>query len=353
MSVQVKRRRDTAANLASFVGAQAELLIDVTNNRVQVHDGATAGGWPAAKLAEVVTNTRVAVADANYAALVSDRTIAYAALTAARTATLPAASAFPTGTRLMIVDESGNCSSTKTITAAANGSDTIDGASSFSIKAAYGGVELESNGVNAWTILSPKPNLQASLVGVGTPPDPNNVISAYGASALFNGVNFSFTVNKSAAANTASIIFEDGFSGRAQMGLNGSDNFSFKVSPNGSTWTTAIALDAATGAATFANQRTAVSDANYAALTTDRLIAYAALTAARVVTLPSAASYAPGQPLIVVDESGAGSSSKTITLSRAGSDTINGATSAVIAAAYGYLALESNGSSAWTIVGHS
>lgn len=53
MSVQVKRRREAASFLATFTGAQGELIVDTTNNRVQVHDGATAGGFPAAKLSEV------------------------------------------------------------------------------------------------------------------------------------------------------------------------------------------------------------------------------------------------------------------------------------------------------------
>ncbi|HUB63148.1 MAG TPA: hypothetical protein VL996_01650 [Methylocella sp.] len=53
MSVQVKRRREAASFLATFTGAQGELLVDTTNNRVQVHDGATPGGFPAAKLSEV------------------------------------------------------------------------------------------------------------------------------------------------------------------------------------------------------------------------------------------------------------------------------------------------------------
>jgi hypothetical protein len=53
MSVQVKRRRESAAFLAGFVGAQGELLIDTTCNRIQVHDGATPGGFPAAKLADL------------------------------------------------------------------------------------------------------------------------------------------------------------------------------------------------------------------------------------------------------------------------------------------------------------
>ena len=83
------------------------MVVDTTNNRVVVQDGSTAGGWPAAKLSEVLTNTRTQVSDANYTALTTDRTIAYMAITAARTVSLPAAARFPTGSRLLVVDESG------------------------------------------------------------------------------------------------------------------------------------------------------------------------------------------------------------------------------------------------------
>ena len=53
MSVQVLRRREAAAFLASFVGAQGELLVDTTNKRVQVHDGVTPNGWPAAAIRDM------------------------------------------------------------------------------------------------------------------------------------------------------------------------------------------------------------------------------------------------------------------------------------------------------------
>ncbi len=53
MSVQVKRRREAASFLSTYIGAQGELLVDTTNNRVAVQDGATPGGFPAAKLSEV------------------------------------------------------------------------------------------------------------------------------------------------------------------------------------------------------------------------------------------------------------------------------------------------------------
>ena len=46
-------RRDIAANVAGFAPAQGECVVDTTNNRICVGDGSTAGGWPAAKLAEV------------------------------------------------------------------------------------------------------------------------------------------------------------------------------------------------------------------------------------------------------------------------------------------------------------
>jgi hypothetical protein len=54
MSVQVKRRREAATFLSTYVGATGELLVDTTHNRVIVQDGVTPGGFPAAKLSEVV-----------------------------------------------------------------------------------------------------------------------------------------------------------------------------------------------------------------------------------------------------------------------------------------------------------
>jgi hypothetical protein len=52
-AVQVQYRRGTAAQVASFTGAQGELIVDSTNSRIVVQDGVTAGGWPAAKLSEI------------------------------------------------------------------------------------------------------------------------------------------------------------------------------------------------------------------------------------------------------------------------------------------------------------
>lgn len=56
MSVQVQWRRGAATNIATFTPAQGEIVVDETNSRAIVGDGATAGGWPAAKLSETVLN---------------------------------------------------------------------------------------------------------------------------------------------------------------------------------------------------------------------------------------------------------------------------------------------------------
>lgn len=55
MSEQLQLRRGSAAQVLAFTGAQGELVIDTTNKRAVVQDGATLGGIPAAKLAEVAT----------------------------------------------------------------------------------------------------------------------------------------------------------------------------------------------------------------------------------------------------------------------------------------------------------
>ena len=151
MSEQLQLRRGTASQVAAFTGAQGETVMDTTNNRLVVSDGSTVGGCPAAKLVEVITNGRTPVSDAAYSALTTDRMIAYTALSAARVVSLPPASAYPTGTRLLIVDETGNCSTTKTLTISPNGSDVIDGATSAIVNVAYGFIGVESNQSGEWT----------------------------------------------------------------------------------------------------------------------------------------------------------------------------------------------------------
>lgn len=75
------------------------------------------------------------------------------------------------------------------------------------------------------------------------------------------------------------------------------------------------------------------------------------MSASRAVTLTAASAYTAGSQLLIIDESGSVTTTNTIVVTRAGADTIDGATTATISAAYGFLLLESDGSSKWTIVG--
>lgn len=86
-------------------------------------------------------------------------------------------------------------------------------------------------------------------VGIGTSSDPINRLAVSAQATLLNnaGAGHQVKINKAAAGDTASLLYQTGFSGRAEMGLAGNDDFSVKVSADGGTWTEAMRVDAATG----------------------------------------------------------------------------------------------------------
>jgi hypothetical protein len=193
LSEQLQLRRGTSTQVAGFTGAAGEVVADTTNNRLVLNDGVTVGGVPHAKLSEVLTNGRTPISDVAYTVLTADRLVAYTTLTAARVITLPAASAYPTGTQLLIIDESGSCSVTKTLTVNAAATDRIDGSVSAVVNEAYGYIEIESNGVGAWTI-SGQGFMPASV---------NLAAAAHGASIQMQVLEQ--TVNLSGASTNASV----------------------------------------------------------------------------------------------------------------------------------------------------
>ncbi len=73
----------------------------------------------------------------------------------------------------------------------------------------------------------------------------------------------------------------------------------------------------------------------------------ATLTAPRTLTLPAASTVPAGVPVTVIDTFGAINGVNTLTIQRAGSDTINGGTSIIMAAPRSASQLFSNGSNAW------
>ena len=91
------------------------------------------------------------------------------------------------------------------------------------------------------------------LVGVNTTADVTNRLAVSSSAILLNhaGAGHQAKINKNLATDTASFLFQTGFSGRAEMGTTGDDDFHFKVSPDGATWKDALQINKTTGAVTM------------------------------------------------------------------------------------------------------
>ncbi len=103
------------------------------------------------------------------------------------------------------------------------------------------------------------------LVGVNATADTTNRLAVKSPATLFDntGASHQLKINKAAATDTASALFQTGYSGRAEMGLAGDDNFHVKVSADGTTWKEALLVNRSIGvvtlplATTFTATRTA------------------------------------------------------------------------------------------------
>jgi hypothetical protein len=113
---------------------------------------------------------------------------------------------------------------------------------------------------SAWIDYSSLLSVQnVPLVGVNATADSTNRLSVQSNAVLFSDAPVSgggtgdmrITLSKQAAANTASLLYQDNFSGCAEMGLAGDDDFHFKVSPDGSAWTEALKLSRGSGLVTL------------------------------------------------------------------------------------------------------
>jgi len=91
---------------------------------------------------------------------------------------------------------------------------------------------------------------ESDKFGVNTAADATNRLSVKSDAVLFSHDDVTpgsgdaqVKINKAAAGDTASHLFQTGFSGRAEFGLTGDDDFHVKVSADGSSWTDAIEID--------------------------------------------------------------------------------------------------------------
>ena len=91
--------------------------------------------------------------------------------------------------------------------------------------------------------------------GVNAAADTFNRLVLNSHASLFNhdGAGHQLKVNKAAQSETASLLFQNGFSGRAEMGLVGDDDFAIKVSADGANFHKAMTVDSESGEARFPN----------------------------------------------------------------------------------------------------
>lgn len=140
----IQLRRGTAAAWASAnpTLAAGEIVFETDTGRVKIGDGSTAYTTLAYITRKVTSKT------ANYTLVIPDRGVLVSASGGAVTITLPtAASAKDVDFFVKKLDSSGN-----TVTIDANGSETIDGATTKVISTQYTAVTIYSDGTEWWVL---------------------------------------------------------------------------------------------------------------------------------------------------------------------------------------------------------
>ena len=99
-------------------------------------------------------------------------------------------------------------------------------------------------------------------LGVNAGHDPVNRLSVSAPATLLSheGTDHRLNINKAGPDDTASLLFQSGWSGRAEMGLAGGEDWSLKVSADGTSWTEALAVDRASGRLSGAAVQSAFDD---------------------------------------------------------------------------------------------
>lgn len=102
-----------------------------------------------------------------------------------------------------------------------------------------------------------------SELGINTSADAVNRLAIASEASLLThvGAGHQLKVNKATAGDTASLLYQTNFSGRAEMGLTGNDNFHVKVTADGSNWVDSIIVDGASGQISGAAVQSDTADA--------------------------------------------------------------------------------------------
>jgi hypothetical protein len=92
-----------------------------------------------------------------------------------------------------------------------------------------------------------------AALGINTAPDTTNRLAVKSDAVLLSHDDVTpgtgdirLTLSKAAPGDTASLLYQTGFEGRAELGIAGDDRFRAKVSPDGAIWHDALIIDAVT-----------------------------------------------------------------------------------------------------------
>lgn len=90
--------------------------------------------------------------------------------------------------------------------------------------------------------------LAVDQIGVATSSDASNRLAVASPGSLFNhaGAGHQLKINKADAAQAASLLFQNAFTGHAEMGLVTNNDFAINVSGTGTTFNTALKVNGAT-----------------------------------------------------------------------------------------------------------
>jgi hypothetical protein len=108
---------------------------------------------------------------------------------------------------------------------------------------------------SAWTA----PAGSFAALGVNTSTEPGQRLAVRSPNVLFDheGASTRLKVNRATTTDTASVLFQNAYDGRAEFGLQGDDRFRLKVSPSTGNWIDALVVERATGLASVAANPTA------------------------------------------------------------------------------------------------
>jgi hypothetical protein len=113
--------------------------------------------------------------------------------------------------------------------------------------------EIAVRGSSAWSSVLPVGGTGLAKFGINVAADLTNRLAVSADASLFThaGTSHRLKLNKASAADTASVIFQDNGSGRAEIGLAGDDALHLKVSPDGSAWSEALSIAQSSGLVTL------------------------------------------------------------------------------------------------------